>query len=114
MGVPVVNAGDNPHIAYPFNIHAQTVEEYNDLIRHADSLRVKIDPADVEEFFYMNYFHFAERHGAPVHPVDLSLAPLSELDAKGTSPELFEPFMKSATPERETAVRRYVLEAAVG
>jgi hypothetical protein len=111
MGVPVVNAGDNPHIAYPFNIHAQTVEEYNELIDHADSLKVKIDPTDVEEFFYMNYFHFAERLGSPVHPIDLSLAPLSELDAKGTSPELFEPFIKGATPEREAAVRRYVLEA---
>jgi hypothetical protein len=111
MGVPVVNAGDNPHIAYPFNIHAQTVEEYDDLIRHADSLSVKIDPADVEEFFYMNYFHFAERYGAPVHPVDLSLIPLSELEGKATSPEVFEHFMRSATPEREAAVRRYVLEA---
>jgi hypothetical protein len=112
MGVSVVNAGDNPHIAYPFNIHAQTVEEYNDLIAHADSLKVKIDPADVEEFFYMNYFFFAEQHGAPVHPVDLNLAPLSDLDAKGSSPELFDAFMKSATPEREVAVRRYILEIA--
>lgn len=112
MGVPVVNAGDNPHIAYPFNIHAQTVAEYDDLVRHADSLSVKIDPADVEEFFYMNYFHFAERHGAPVHPVDLTATPLAELDAKGTSPELFESFMKGATPEREAAVRAYILAAA--
>ncbi len=112
MGVPVVNAGDNPHIAYPFNIHAQTVEEYDDLIRRADTLQVKIDPADVEEFFYMNYFHFAERHGAPVHPVDLLGTPLGELDAKGTSPELFASFMRSATPEREAAVRAYILEAA--
>lgn len=112
MGVPAVNAGDNPHIAYPFNIHAQTVEEYDDLIRRADTLSVKIDPADVEEFFYMNYFHFAERHGAPVHPVDLTVTPLAQLDAKGTSPELFESFMKSATPEREAAVRDYIREAA--
>ena len=112
MGVPVVNAGDNPHIAYPFNIHAQTVEEYDELIRHADALQLKIDTADVEEFFYMNYFHFAERYGAPMHPVDLSVTPLSELDAKGTSPELFDAFMNSATPQREAAVRAYILEAA--
>ncbi|HYR59159.1 MAG TPA: hypothetical protein VEO95_11035, partial [Chthoniobacteraceae bacterium] len=45
MGVPVVNAGDNPHIAYPFNIHAQSIAQYDELIRRADSLDVPIDKA---------------------------------------------------------------------
>ncbi len=108
MGVPVVNAGDNPHIAYDFNLHARTIEEYDTLIRRADALEVKIEKADVEEFFYMNYFFFHETQGCAQHLIDIDRVSLSDLDAKGTSADLFEIFMQGITPEREAAVRDYV------
>jgi len=40
--VPVVNCGDNPPIAYNFNIHAKTLEQYEACIRGADRLQVRI------------------------------------------------------------------------
>lgn len=55
MGVPVVNAGDNPHISYDFNFHPKTIAEYEEYIRKADSLHIDINRSEVEEFFYMHY-----------------------------------------------------------
>jgi hypothetical protein len=54
MGIPVVNAGDNPHIDYHFNIHPKTLSEYESYIYNADSLNLSIDKEEIEEFFYMH------------------------------------------------------------
>ena len=57
LGVPVVNAADNPHIAYPLNYHPATIEEYADLIRRADRLTSSTNPDDVAVYVYMNYYY---------------------------------------------------------
>jgi len=69
MGIPVVNAGDNPHIAYEFNYHPRTIEEYADLIARADRLPCSADADDIAEFVYMNYFYFAEHCSTGANPL---------------------------------------------
>lgn len=58
MGVPVVHGGDNPHVAYDFNITPNSVEEFEKCIFEADRLKVRMDKAEIEEFFYMYYLYF--------------------------------------------------------
>jgi hypothetical protein len=57
MGVPTVNAGDNPHIEYEFNLNPKTIEEYKATIYAADRLQVKMDRAEVERFFVTHAFY---------------------------------------------------------
>lgn len=109
MGVPVVNAGDNPHAAYPFNIHAQTLEEYDRLIASADQVKCDVQVPDIEEQFYMYYQHFYEREGTNVdHPIDPNLVPSKEIDKHGGSSDFLDVCIRSATPERDAAINRYL------
>lgn len=56
LGVPVVNAGDNMHIAYDFCEHPRTIEELDELIARAGELSVP-DGArqEILEYYYMSY-----------------------------------------------------------
>lgn len=65
FGVPVVNASPNPHMRYDFNIHAKTVEEYDDYILRADRLGLRPNKESIEEFYYMYNFFLTDSIGAP-------------------------------------------------
>ncbi|MEA3210638.1 MAG: hypothetical protein QOE70_3695 [Chthoniobacter sp.] len=103
LGVPVVNAGDNPHIDYPFNLHPATLDDFEQCIYKADRLEAAIDPRAIEEFFYMNYFHFHDRLGAAGRPFEPELASGPEA---GKS-EVFDRFIAGTTPERDEAMALY-------
>ena len=56
LGVLVVNASDcNPHIAYDFNLHPKTVEEYGNILMHLDVQTIKINKEEVCEYYYMKF-----------------------------------------------------------
>jgi hypothetical protein len=107
-GVPVVNCGDNPHIAYNFNLHARTLEQYAQWIREADRLPVQIEEEAIEQFFFMHYFHLAESLAAPVNPIDERLFAQPDWGTRQTQPAIFDDFMAGATPDREHAVAKYL------
>lgn len=69
LGIPVVNAGPNPHMRYAFNFHPETLEEYDTFIRNADQLDVQGTRSDIEEFYYMRYLSMIERFGADFSPI---------------------------------------------
>ena len=44
LGVPVINAAlNNPHIAYDFNYHASSIEDYNKAIDNFENLNINYD-----------------------------------------------------------------------
>jgi hypothetical protein len=56
LGVPVVNASPcNPHVAYDFNLHPRSFEEYKAVLLDLDNVRIDIDNAEVCEYYYMRY-----------------------------------------------------------
>ena len=58
LGVPVINASlCNPHIAYNFNIHPKTVEEYEDILMNLHDQKLDIDVAEVHEYYYMKFIN---------------------------------------------------------
>lgn len=107
-GIPVVNAGDNRHIAYSFNIHASSLDHYRDCIRQADRLKIEIDPREIEEFFYMNYLYLPEHFGAPVNPIDQAIYGAPEGGAATSKSALFDGFIAGVTPERVAGVADYL------
>lgn len=107
MGVPVVNAGDNPHIAYDFNIHPRTLEEYAHCIAHADSLKVNLRKEDIEEFVYMNYF-FTETLYADANPLSPEFLASDEYKLDRSRPETLEHLMHRMSAEEEAKFARYL------
>jgi hypothetical protein len=57
LGVQVINAAFNPHIAYDFNWHAKSIEEYEHYLLNLGSLKKEIDINELYEFYYMNYYY---------------------------------------------------------
>jgi|LakMenEpi03Aug12_release.lakeMendotaPanAssembly.Ray.scaffolds.fasta_scaffold113614_2 hypothetical protein len=54
LGFTVINASYNPHIAYSFNIHAKTIDEYTRILTDLPNRLVgAIDPRDIFEFYYI-------------------------------------------------------------
>ncbi len=58
LGIQVINAGDNPHIAYNFNWNPRTKKEYIDLLLNLDRLHIKIDMEEIYEYFAMHYLFY--------------------------------------------------------
>lgn len=57
LGVQVINAGFNPHIAYDFNWHAKTIEEYEYYLLNLDKLHKEINMQELYEFYYMHHYY---------------------------------------------------------
>lgn len=57
FGVQVVNAGYNPRIAYDFNWHPKTLDEYEHYLLSLPGLRKDVDPRDLHEFYYMHHLY---------------------------------------------------------
>ncbi len=55
-GVTVINASKcNPHIAYDFNLHPQTVSEYEEILLGLPDCELSIDINKVYEYYYCKY-----------------------------------------------------------
>ena len=61
--IPVINAGDNPHINYSFSLHPKNLDEYFYLLKNIKICRKKINftKKPIYEFIYMHYHHFLFR-----------------------------------------------------
>ena len=58
LGVPVVNASlNNPHIAYNFNLHPKSVDEYRETLRNLEQINLKIDINEVYEYYFMKHLY---------------------------------------------------------
>ncbi len=58
LDIPVINASvNNPHIAYNFNIHPKSVEEYREILKNLDQIDLKIDKKEVYEYYFMKHIY---------------------------------------------------------
>jgi hypothetical protein len=56
LGVPVINASlCNPHIAYNFNIHPKTIDEYEKILMNLADQKLDINIDEVYEYYYMHH-----------------------------------------------------------
>jgi len=57
LGVQVVNAGYNPHIAYDFNWQPKSLAEYEEHLLNLPALQKQVDKKEIYEFYYMHYYY---------------------------------------------------------
>jgi len=57
MGVQVVNAGYNPHIAFNFNWTPKNLKEYESWLMDLSSINKKIDLNEVYQFYFMYHYY---------------------------------------------------------
>ena len=101
LGIPVMNAGYNPHIAYNFNYHPKTIQEYEELLMQLPKLKKPEKNDDIYEFYYMHYYHvFVDKFIFSSHR-DMT----EKLTARAqASSELYDYFLNQQTPERHESI----------
>ena len=58
LGIPVINNSlNNPHIAYDFNVHSKSVDDYRSILLDLDNLKLSINKEQVYEYYYMKHIH---------------------------------------------------------
>lgn len=65
LGINVINAGNNPHIAFDFDINPKTIEEYDEVIFNLEKVNKKIDINEIY-MFYLIHFGYYERRRIPI------------------------------------------------
>ena len=55
MGINVINAGDNPHMSFDFNINPKSKEELIYFIHNLDKLDYKADLNELYQYYYIAY-----------------------------------------------------------
>lgn len=55
LGFNVINAGNNPHVSYDFNVSPGSVAEYEQVILGLPSLNLSFDVRSIYSFYYMQY-----------------------------------------------------------
>ncbi len=64
VGIPVVNAGPNPHMAFDFCHNPKSVEEFDELIGRAGDLPERQARGEIGAFYFAHAFCAGERIGA--------------------------------------------------
>jgi hypothetical protein len=60
LGIPVVNASlSNPHIAFDFNIHPRSLDEYRNTIENLHLIDFNIDKNEVYTYYFMRHIYDA-------------------------------------------------------
>lgn len=58
LGIPVINASvNNPHIAYNFNLHPKSIDEYHEILKDLGRIELNIDKNEVYEYYFMKHIY---------------------------------------------------------
>lgn len=63
LGIPVICAGDNPHVDFKFCLTPSTKKDYFGLIDTAENIDKPSNSLEIEEFYYMHYLSQNELDG---------------------------------------------------
>lgn len=110
LGKPVINCSvNNPHVAYDFNMHPRSVDEYRQLLLNVDHLPLKIDKEQVYEYYFMHHLYntqdlFLEDYAGTVGAMGGYAAQFT--------PAMFDQWLAQWTPERHklliSALRTFI------
>lgn len=100
VGIPVLNGGYNPHIAYSFNYHARSKEEYKQYLQRLETLKCQINPQDVYEFYYIHHYDELAKTSLPWWQEFVATTP----DAIKAEPGIYNIWQKIITPKRHQAL----------
>ncbi len=60
IGINVINAGNNPHIAFDFNINPKTKKEFDETVFSLKNLKKTIDIDEIYKFYCIHFLYYNE------------------------------------------------------
>lgn len=96
FGIPVINAGDNPHLGYNFNFHPKSKNEYVELLKKIAKLKVPKNSINkIHEFYYMKYMQ------------DFNILPNINSIEHLNSPKIFREYVSNKNKKNLKAINYY-------
>ncbi|MCB9062425.1 MAG: hypothetical protein H6622_12965 [Halobacteriovoraceae bacterium] len=57
FNIPVINASlNNPHVAFNFNIHPKSIQEYEKILLNLENCKLNIEREEVLSFYYLKHY----------------------------------------------------------
>jgi hypothetical protein len=102
LGIPVINASqNNPHIAYSFNLHAESIGHYKKLLMDPQTFLHKASKRDIYEYYFMKNIYNTEN--LFFQDYEKTIAGLGGYDKQFT-PMVYGKWMSEWTPKRHTEI----------
>ena len=103
LGVPVINASlCNPHIAYNFNIHPKSQDEYENILKNLGDLDFKIDQQEVYEYYFMRHLFNTENIFFDNYAKEIEK--LGGYKQQFT-PEIYQSWLAQFSPEKHKTIK---------
>lgn len=115
LGIPVINSGKNPHMAFDFNWNPKTKEEFDDLIYNLKDTKKDFDVEEIYQYYCLNYLYYDwSRYSSAqnffINP-DLSIERDSlEKTGRNLGAWKYPLFIKEWTPERHEEIKQNVVK----
>lgn len=106
QGIPVVNAGDNPHVEYDFNFHPKTIGQYAEYVRKAGELKLAINKEEIEEFAFMHNTYFWEKYASSEPLLERPGMPFADLEHRGLDYGLLDDLAKGCSAGHRERLER--------
>ena len=102
LGIPVINASqNNPHIAYSFNLHAESIGHYKKLLMDPQTFLHKASKRDIYEYYFMKNIYNTEN--LFFQDYEKTIADLGGYDKQFT-PMVYGKWMSEWTPNRHAEI----------
>jgi len=102
LGIQVINAGVNPRVAYDFNYHPDTLDEYRDLLMNLPNLEKNINIQKLYEFYFIQHKHVNSTDDFIFDSYKKTLLELSDSQRAGF--EIFPYFLKNLTKGKHNSI----------
>ena len=103
IGMTVINAGNNVHMAYDFNHHPKTLDEYEKILLNLGGSNEEININDIYEFYYVQHKIVGRLSDDWFFDsYDKMLLDLSVSERNGF--EMFRYFLENITPEKHERI----------
>ena len=110
LGIQVINAGDNPHIAYNFDWNPTTKKEYIDLMMNLSSIEKKIDMNEIYQYYAIRFL-FSKRPYTAKMLGDAFFKNDELVDVgENKGPNKYRLFMNECSEERHIKIKENVEE----
>jgi hypothetical protein len=110
LGIPVISASqNNPHIAYSFNLHAESIEHYKRLLMDPQTFHHKALKRDIYEYYFMKNIY--NNNNIFFKNYEKTIGELGGYDNELT-PMIYEKWISEWTSERHkeisSAIQKFI------
>ena len=106
--IPVINAGDNPHVSFNFNFNPKSIEDYKALIHKAGNLELEINKDEVKAYAYLYYLHYDTLNSKYKNVIKDDDFINSNLGINQYSSKIYDYYIQNYSNEKDKRIIEYI------